>query len=187
MTYVSSILRLNFSLRNLPADGSIRYAFGKVNKELFLTDLENQALAHLLSGESIVFETLRSQLSCLEVTCRKWTALGLETSFIVPCDDICLEEQQKFQLSDVYARFGGIAPDPGLVLWINNGKIYQLLCFSFDPGFNDKSRLEELYYIDVSDNQTAYDVHAIKQRNEEKALRSYYLRCRNEYKPAESG
>jgi hypothetical protein len=150
-----------------------------------MNELETRLLDYLLSGESTVLETLRQQLEQVIDVDRVWTPLGLEITFDLSEEATLLEDLQKFQLSDVYALFEGISPDPGLVLWIDGGKISRLLCYSFDPAFDKTSKLVDVYYVEVSDSQSDFDVRVVDARNEERALWSYFLHCKNVYKRTE--
>jgi hypothetical protein len=150
-----------------------------------MNEIEKRGLDFILQGDSPVFQTLGEQVKLIQNVDRKWSSKGLEAVFGLSDSVVPLEDKQMFELSDVYAEFEGISPDPGLVLWVNEGKIFRFVCFSFDQDFNESSKLLDLYYVELSDSQIDFDVRRVDARNEERTLWPHYLRCKHEFRRTE--
>ena len=98
-----------------------------------LNTVESTVIKLLLAGDAPVLDQLRRQFKHLRVTSRDFTDIGFETALMLSDRSDELEQKERFQISDVYASFAGVSPDPGFALWIESGRLSKLECFTYDP------------------------------------------------------
>lgn len=114
-----------------------------------MNDFERQAMELILFGDHLHLQILRSQLAAAAVSSREYTGVGFFTSFAVP--DSCSRlpaDGGRWTISDVFGEAAGVEHGVGFILFIENGALDTLECYTFgterlDPG----ARLNRVCYM----------------------------------------
>ncbi len=114
---------------------------------MLLTDIERAVLDMLLAGDHPALATLRQQLATSDIRSRDYTGVGFFTEFSVPQTAPLLEGPQNFRLSDVSATLSGVEHGAGFILFVQEGRIDFLECFTYDGQWPENPKLLEAFYL----------------------------------------
>ena len=115
--------------------------------ETQLDRIESIAIDLLLSGDHPVLAVLRLQRKVAAVSARNYTGVGFFTKFAVPGDAPRLDGVHRLVLSDVHGEIDEVAHGVGFVLFIKNGVIDVLECFTYDGSYPQHPMLVRAYYV----------------------------------------
>src|SRR3954468_19580246 len=88
-------------------------------------------MEYLLRGDHTVLATLREQLAVATVAKREFTGVGFFTRFDVPPTVSGLPSSRRIIISDVYADVEGLQHGAGFVLFVVDGGLDTLECFTY--------------------------------------------------------
>jgi hypothetical protein len=113
-----------------------------------LTEIETRAMEMLLAGDDERLTILRAQLDDASVTERLDTESGFYTHFGVPAASPRLPDAKHLVIDDVSAKLAGFKFPVGFLLFVNDGAIDMLECFSVgDDGCPRGATIERAYYV----------------------------------------
>lgn len=96
-----------------------------------LNELEQAVLRAGLTGSGIVLETLLNRASLLQVSGREYTGVGFFTTVKEVADDLKVGVNN-FEVSDIDGAASALNNGFGCVLFIRNGQIASIECFTYD-------------------------------------------------------
>ncbi len=106
----------------------------------------------LLAGDDPELGILRDQFALATVSERENTAVGFFTTFQIPGDLPRLERKSRIVVGDVYGDVEGNPHGVGFLLFVENGAIDTLECFSNDGSVEENPKLIRLYYVQPGPN-----------------------------------
>src|SRR5262245_2232042 len=112
-----------------------------------LKDVEKKVLEMLLSGADDRLAVLRRQLDCATVSSREFSGVGFFTHFSVAPSVPRLAGSHRLVLGDVYAEVTGLEHPSGFLLFVTEGAIDMLECFTFNDQWPDDAELRRAYYM----------------------------------------
>lgn len=112
-----------------------------------LNEMEKQVLEMLLSGVDDRLAVLRRQLEGVGVSSRELSGTGFFTHLSVASSIPRLDGSSRLVLGDVYAEVAGLESPSGFLLFVTDGSIDMLECFTFDDRWPDEARIRRAYYV----------------------------------------
>ena len=100
----------------------------------------------LLRGNHPVLATLRDQFAVAIVKEPDFTGVGFFIHFVVPTTAVRLE-RDRLVLGDVHADLQGLQHGAGFLLFIEEGAISILECFTYEEPWPANAQLSRLYYL----------------------------------------
>src|SRR5687767_9833972 len=130
-------------------------------------EIESQVMRFLLAGGDVELEVLRDQFAAANVEERENTGGGFFTKFGVPSGVPRLRRKNRVVIGDVYGEVEGNEHGVGFLLFVENGAIDTLECFSnFGPVAEDP-KLIRLFYVNRGESNSLFET---SQRNLDWAL-----------------
>lgn len=120
--------------------------------------IESRAMEFLLAGEDAELGVLRDQFALARVAERENTGVGFFTKFHVPKDLPRLERRERIVIGDVYGSVEKNLYGVGFLLFIENGVIDTLECFSNDGPLEENPKLIRLYYVQPGESSSLLEV-----------------------------
>jgi hypothetical protein len=113
-----------------------------------LAEMEKRALEMLLDGDDQRLAVLRAQLDSATVTERIYSDSGFYTHLAVPAASPRLSDSKRFVIDDLYAEVIGFKHPVAFLLFVTDGVLDMLECFSVggDPCPNGAT-IQRAYYI----------------------------------------
>ncbi len=115
-------------------------------------EIESQSMKLLLASDDRELEILRHQFAMATVSDRENTGVGFFTTFQVPSDLPRLGRKGRIVIGDVYGEVEGNAHGVGFLLFVENGAIDTLECFSNDGSVEENPKLIRLRYVQPGAN-----------------------------------
>jgi hypothetical protein len=109
--------------------------------------MEKQALEMLLKGADDRLAVLRRQLEGTTVSSREYSGTGFFTHLSVGSTLPRLERSARVVIGDVYAEVAGLQNPSGFLLFVTDGALDMLECFSFNDRWPDEARINRAYYV----------------------------------------
>ena len=101
-----------------------------------LTNLEKAVLEAAIVSSRPEFEKLKAQIATLKIKDRELTGVGFFTEFEA-VDEIFKAQCDDFEISDVEGKLNGLNNGFGCVVFIKDGQIDTVECFSYDEPWPD--------------------------------------------------
>ena len=114
----------------------------KVSQEQF----EKELMDLLLAGDHPVLAVLRQQYAAAKVGRREFTGVGFWSDFEVP-ESAPLVEPPNFAAGSVDIQLEGVHLGAGCVLFITDGKLEQLDCYTYDDDWPEDINIKSLILI----------------------------------------
>jgi hypothetical protein len=113
-----------------------------------LAEIEKRALDMLLDGDDARLAVLREQLDAATVTERTYSDSGFYTHFAIPAATPRLSDSKSFVIQDVSAQVIGFKYPVAFLLFVSDGALNMLECFSYgdDPSPNGAT-IRRAYYV----------------------------------------
>ena len=112
-----------------------------------LSNFEREAIDKLLAGEHPILAGLREQARDATVISREFTGSGLFTTLSPAPTATRLPLHGRLALSDVGGQIAGLQYPAGFILFVEDGLINMLECFSFEDDFPETPTLTRIYYL----------------------------------------
>jgi hypothetical protein len=113
-----------------------------------VNDFERRAIDMLLKGCHPVLAVLRAQLEVATVSNRQITGVGFFTHFVVPPTVPRLTVPGRVHFGDVQAEVPGLAGGAGFVLFLKEGSLECLECYTYGvEQFPSEMESIRLYYV----------------------------------------
>jgi hypothetical protein len=112
-----------------------------------LNEMEKRALEMLLDGDDDRLAVLRRQLDGVTVAERELSGTGFFTRLSVAADLPRLEGAKRLVMGDVYAEVTGLQHPAGFLLFVIDGALGMLECFSFDDRWPEGAEIRRAYYM----------------------------------------
>lgn len=109
--------------------------------------MERHALEMLLAGEDPLLEVLRVQLAEAAVIERWFSGVGFFTYLSVPEVIPRAENCPRKVIGDVYAEVEGFRYEAGFQLFVTDGTVDCLECFTVEDQWPKTATLRRLYYV----------------------------------------
>ena len=117
----------------------------------YLITLESEALEWLLSGNDEVLHALRQQLASAIATSRDLTGYGFYLNFVLPENTEKLHERFRvkpdFCFGDVEATIDSLKYGVGFLLWVTDGLLSSLKCYTYDEKWPTVINSFQLHYF----------------------------------------
>jgi hypothetical protein len=120
--------------------------------------IESRAMEFLLAGEDAELGVLRDQFALARVAERENTGVGFFTKFQVPKDLPRLDRRERIVIGDVYGSVEKNSYGVGFLLFVENGMIDTLECFSNDGPVEENPKLISLYYVHPGESNALVEV-----------------------------
>ncbi|HMD88073.1 MAG TPA: hypothetical protein VKF38_02820 [Anaerolineaceae bacterium] len=114
--------------------------------EVSQEDLEQQLMELLLRGDHPVLTVLRQQYAFAKIVSRKFSGVGFFTSFEVP-DDAPLVHPSNFEAEGILIDLENLPGGADCVLFVRNGKLDFLECYTFIDAWPDRIVIKSLSNI----------------------------------------
>ena len=135
-----------------------------------LNEMEKRALEMLVAGEDDRLAVLRSQLKGASVARRELTGVGFFTHLSVAAHLPRVHGQKRLVIGDVYSEIAGLRNAAGFLLFVTDGTLDLLECFTIDDQWPETATRYRHYYVHPSTPGSASLVET-KERDLEWALR----------------
>ena len=135
-----------------------------------LNEIERRALEMLLAGEDDLLAVLRSQLKAALVARRDLSGGGFFTYLSVPSHLPRAHGHKRLVLGDLYAEVAGLQHPAGFLLFVTDGTLDVLECFTVDDQWPETVTVHRHYYVHPSAPGSASLVET-KERDLRWALR----------------
>jgi hypothetical protein len=114
-----------------------------------LNEVEKRALEMLLAGEDDRLAVLRSQLKGVSVARRELSGAGFFTHLSVPAHLPRVPSKQ-LVIGDLYSEVAGLQHPAGFLLFVTDGTLDLLECFTVDDQLPETATLYRHYYVHPS-------------------------------------
>ncbi len=94
--------------------------------------LVTSVMEMMLTGTHPIFETLRLQYEKSLIASVEFTGCGFFVQFKVHSDVISISQITDFEISDVHSEIAGLQDGVGFILFVRDGKIDMLECYTYD-------------------------------------------------------
>ncbi len=121
-------------------------------------EIESQAMESLLAGDDPELEVLRDQFAMATIAERENTGVGFFTKFQIPNDLPRLVRKERIVIGDLYGEVEGNAFGVGFLLFVENGAIDTLECFSNDGSMEENPKPIRLYYVQPGASNSLLEV-----------------------------
>src|SRR5688572_3239060 len=121
-------------------------------------EIESHAMEFLLAGSDPELGILRDQFALAMVAERENTGVGFFTKFQVPNDLPRLGRKERIIIGDVYGEVEGNEYGVGLLLFVEDGVIDTLECFSNYGSVDVNPKPIRLYYVEAGENNALLEV-----------------------------
>lgn len=111
-----------------------------------MTDLEQQVLSLLLTGDDPVVSGLRAQVNGAAVKSREMSGVGFFTTFELPKNLAPVANCKSFKFGDVTATIKGLQHGAGFVLFVKEGFLHLLEGYTYDEPWPKQTTDFELSY-----------------------------------------
>lgn len=112
-----------------------------------LTEFEMAAIRFLLAGDHAVLRALRAQAQLCRVRTRDFSGTGVFTYLSVPENvERAPTKSSDLRLRDVHADVAGLKHGAGLILYVTDGFLELLECFSYEEEWPDQIRAYSFRY-----------------------------------------
>lgn len=112
-----------------------------------LNGFEKAALDFLTRGEDERLQVLRKQLGKLQVKERDFTGVGFFSELEVAEPSPSLAIKKNLVIGDVYAEIEEMEHGVGFLLFVEDGRMKTLECFSYDEQLPVNAKIKRLYYM----------------------------------------
>jgi hypothetical protein len=112
-----------------------------------LNEMEKKVLEMLLDGKDDRLAVLRGQLEGVAVSSREFSGAGFFTHLSVAPSVPRLDGSKRLVIGDVYAEVGGLENPSGFLLFVTDGALDMLECFTFSDQWPDDARIRRAYYM----------------------------------------
>ena len=110
-------------------------------------EIESKAMEFLLAGDDRELEILRDQFNLATVSGRENTGVGFFTKFRVPDDRPRLARRGRIVIGDVYGEVEENPDGVGFLLFVEDGVMDTLECFSNYGPVKEDPQLIRLFYV----------------------------------------
>jgi hypothetical protein len=137
-----------------------------------LTLSERTILDWLLRGDEPQLEALREQVLQGSVRDRTYTGVGFFTHFSVP-PSVRRTEPAAFDLSDVAIELAGLEHGAGVVLFVANGALDVLECYTFGgEAWPEDAQITQVHYLkSIERSPGSYQLEPVAVRDPASLLR----------------
>jgi hypothetical protein len=111
-----------------------------------VNEIERQAMEFLLRGDHPVLAVLRDQAALAHVAKRNFTGVGFFTHFDLRSTAARLSSRRRIVIGDVSADVARVQHGAGFLLFVEDGLIDMLECFTYDDAWPTDATLTRLYY-----------------------------------------
>ena len=94
--------------------------------------LESSAMKRIIAEDSTMSVILEKQYKSSKVLSREFSGFGFFTNFEIIDKSLKLPDNQNFELGNVQLKLEGLKLGAGFVLFIRNGLIKTLECYTYD-------------------------------------------------------
>lgn len=115
-----------------------------------LNEMEKRALEMLLAGEDDRLAVLRSQLKAALVARRELSGVGFFTYLSVPPHLPRVQGPKRLVIDDLYSEVAGLQHPAGFLLFVTDGTLDVLECFTVDDQWPETPRCTRHYYVHPS-------------------------------------
>lgn len=112
-----------------------------------MNEMERRVLGMLLAGEDHLLRLLRDQMHAAVVVRRDFTGVGFSRYLAVPTDLPRAKSCTRLVLGDLYAEVEGLEHAAGFLLFVADGAVDSLECFTVEDRWPEAATSRRVDYV----------------------------------------